>query len=519
MQWVGALGAATLMVACGGGSDGGSSLYSGATDGGGSSGGGGTGTTASYGVTVDVQRVGASVTQISSAETVQVVATVTSKSGSPVQGVVVTFAETGASLLAFLPQSATALTDANGRASIDLKAADPLQTGATTVGVSANVAGTSIESTKSIQITAGSTGGGTVAAPATMNFVGSNPSGTAIVIRGTGGSGRSESAILTFRVVDASNAPVTAATVSFQLNSSSGGATISPTSAVSNSDGTVTTTVSSGTTPASIVVTATTAGAGGVTISGQSDTLIVSNSVVVAGGFEIVAEKYNLNGHLTGDSTQITAYVRDAFGNPVPDGLAVNFTTDYGAVASSTLGGCTTVNGKCTVDFRVQDPRGSGIATVVGEVRVGDTTTLAATLQINMAGATGTSYMAISSLGGSPITLLALPQNSCKQAFELLLSDGNGHAPAAGTTIAAPFASSDVTVTVKTGTPVLDQLVTGFPPVEFGIEVDLSSTTLNPICKTVAGTVPSGEDAFFRLEFKTPSGQIFSQRIGLSYSK
>jgi hypothetical protein len=332
-----------------------------------------------------IQRAGTSTSEISSTETVQAVATVRSATGSPVEGVVVTFGEDGSSLLTLSPAAGTALTDSEGKASVDLRASSSSGTGATTVTASATVASSAISGASAIQITSGAGGGGTVATPAAVNFVGSVPSDTAIVIKGAGGSGRSESAILTFSVVDSGNAPISEAEVDFSINANSGGASISRTSGLTDSSGQISVTVSSGTQPASIVVTAT-SGA----VSTQSDTLIVSNDVVLPAGFEIVSEKYNLDGRLTGDSTTITAFVRDQFGNPVADGVAVNFTSDFGVVASSTLGGCTTENGTCSVDFKVQNPRGEGIATVVGEVRIGDSTVVSDALQINMAGATGT---------------------------------------------------------------------------------------------------------------------------------
>lgn len=505
LKGIGALLVSFVLAACGGGggNPGGAPFGPGA----GASGPGGSGASA---MSVQVQRAGASTTQITSTETVQAVAVVSSN-GAPVQGVVVTFAEQGAGLITFAPASATALTDASGRAVIDVNAADPSQTGATAVSASAQVNAADVTASRPFQITAGATNPGTAPTPAAITFVGSVPSGTAIVVKGAGGTGRSESAILTFKIVDASNAPINGAAVNFSINPANGGATFQPASGVSNSSGLVTTTVSSGTQPASIVVRATSAAV--ATVTSQSDTLIVSNDIPVAGGFEIVAEKYNLDGRFTGDSTKINAFVRDRFGNPVPDGVAVSFGTDFGVIAASTLGGCTTVNGRCSVDFTVQNPRGNGIATVVGSVQVSNQSTLANQLQINMAAATGTPYLALDPANRLPITQLTL--SSCKESFPMLASDGNGRSTAAGTTIAAPFASSNVTVAVKTGTPVLDQLAANFPPTPFGIEVDVSAATLIPRC--VAGGTVQASGTFFNLEFKSPRNIIYSQRIGVAY--
>ena len=511
LKWVGTWVAAVFIAGCGGG--GGSAGTSNFGSGSGSSGGGGSaGTTASYTMSVDVQRAAVSTSQISSTETVQAVATVTGSNGSAVEGVVVSYSQAAGSLLKFAPLAATALTNASGKATLDLSAASAANTGATTVLATAAVGSVAVAGSKSIEITAGIPSSGGSPTPAAINFIGSVPESTAIVIKGAGGNGRSESAILTFRIVDASNAPINAAIVNFVMNDSViSGAKIVPAKATSNSDGLVSVTVASGTLPTSIVVTATSEDVSAVT--SQSDSLLVSNSVPVSGGFEIVAETYNLDGRKTGDATTISAYVVDQFGNPVPDGVAVSFQTDFGAVASSTLGGCATVNGICTVDFRVQDPRGLGIATVVASVRVGTGEVLDQNLEINMAGATGTPYLALN-LDETDLTNLTL--TSCKQSFELLMSDGNGNSTSAGTTIEAPFASTGVTATVKTGSPVLDQLAAGFPPTLFGIELDLTSATLAPACNAAGGSTGT---AFFRLKFTSSGGIAFTQRVGITYPR
>lgn len=506
---IGALSLAVLLAGCGGGGgDAGTAPF-----GTGSGSTGGTAATATaYSMTTAVTRGGVSTTEITSTETVQAVATVVTGSGAPVEGAVVVFTQAGAGpALTFAPVAATALTSASGVASVDFSAASATSTGATTVTASTTIAAVAATASKSIQIVAGTVSGGTPAVPAAINFIGSLPNATAIVVKGAGGSGRSESAVLTFRVVDASNAPINAAAVTFTLNASNGGAVLKQTSAVSNSDGQVTVTVSSGSLPASIVVTASVAG---TSVTSQSDTLIVSNSVPVSGGFEVVANKYNLDGRKTGDVATITAYVRDQFGNPVPDGVAVSFTTDYGVVATSTLGGCTTLNGTCNVTLRVQDPRppAGGLVTVTGTVRVGTSTQLIQNLKFNFAGSR-TSYLALNPSTGTASSTLTL--TSCKQSLELLLSDGAGLAPAAGAAITVGFASSDLAVSVPTGSPTLDQLASGFPPLLFSFLVDVTSTALRPACNPTGTVMPSG--LYFRAQHATPGGTVFTQRFDLSY--
>ena len=453
---------------------------------------------------VQVERAGTAVTQITSVETVKAVARLTNSSGAPVAGVVVTFTEGSVGLLAFQPTAATALTDSDGKATVDVGAKANTSSGATTVTATATVSGTAVTASQAISVSASSIATPT---PATIAFVSSSTSGQAIAIKGAGGNGRAEAAILAFKVLDSTGAPIGGATVNFSVNlQQAAGATISPATAVSDSSGRVTTTVLSGALPGSIVVVATAAAATNVSV--QSDTLLVSNSVPVSGGFEIAAAKYNLDGGFTGDSTKITAYVRDQFGNPVPDGVAVSFQTDYGAVATSTMGGCTTANGMCTVDFRVQDPRGTGLARVVATIGVGTETVLQQSLGIHMPVA------ANSSLIGKDSTelLTKVAMTSCKQTFEARLQDSAGLAMAAGTVLAVDFTStSDLTAAIKSGTPVLDSLNLAPTPVVFEINAtnaalgcNASGTGQGTADVTLSATTPHGVKQPYRVEITYP---------------
>jgi hypothetical protein len=506
-QWIWAALLALMLGACGGGgSDAGTSIYDGGTSTGtDSSTEGSSSSTASYVVTVALQRSGAEINSITSTESVQAVATVKNSSGAAVEGVVVTFSQSG-SLLTLAPSSGTALTGSDGKASIDISAASTSTAGATTVTASAAVGSTTYSGSKSLQITTSAT---TVATPSAINFVSVSPSTRAIVIKGAGGNGRSESATLTFQVVDANNAPIKGATVNFSVNPANS-VTLNVTSAVSNASGNVTTTLQSGAVATSVVVTAT--AQANSAASAPSDTLIVSNGVAVDGAFEVVATKYNLDGLFTGHETTVSAFARDAFGNPVADGTAISFTTDFGAVGTSTLGGCTTLNGRCSVKFWVQDPRGTGLATVIGTVRVGVSSILSESININMAGATGGVYLATDSDGNSVTTL---NMASCKQAFEFLLLDSDtGRSVAAGSTIAAGGSASGFTVSVTDGGTVLDSL--SFAPTGFVAEVEVSDDVAVTGCSTAGTGRGSG---FITLRYTTPNSIVFSQRFVVTYPK
>lgn len=486
-----------FLAACGGGgSESGSCLLCG---------GGSSGTDATYAVTVEVQRSGTKTSSVSSSETVKAVATVVDDGGDPVAGVVVTFSEDGAGLLRFAPTSATALTDESGVASIDIAASDSTVTGATSVAAAVSIDGTAYSGAASFAIKAGSTD--VAATPAAINYVSTSPSDVSIVIKGAGGTGRTESATLTFKVVDVNNSPIEGATVNFTASPSSA-VTLNVSSAVSDSSGLVVTTVQSKTVATSVVIKAT--AVADASVYGMSDTLVISTGVAVAGGFEIVADKYNLDGRLTGDSAVVSAYVRDANGNPVADGVAVSFTTDFGVIGSSSKGACTTTDGTCSVTFKVQNPRGDGLATVVGKVTLPSDEVLTEAINVNMSGATG--GLIATDESAVELTAFVIPAGTCSSTQTFLLQDAEGRSAPAGTTVKVDAVSSNVSASVTSGSPVLDSL--SFEPTSFTVAVDASSEDLLPVCSS-GGTVQVG--GFVTLSFTTPGNIKYVQRLSLSY--
>lgn len=506
-----ALAFGLMLAGCGGGGGNAGSPPFGSGGGAAPAPGAGTGTTDSTSVSIGLSVVnssGVSVNTLSSVETGVVRATLTTSAGAPAAGIVVTFGESGATLLKFSPASKTALTNSQGQAQIEISANDPAIVGATLLTAQAAGVTVTTAQSKAIEISAAGSSA-VVPVPNAINFVQVVPASSSIVIKGAGGAGRSESANLTFKVVDGSNTPIKGARVNFAVNPASS-VTLNIGAAESNSDGLVTTTVSSGSSPTAVVVTATAATNAAATT--QSDTLVVSNGVVLPAGFELVAKKYNLDGTLTGDTTDVTAFVRDEFGNPVPQGVAVSFVTNFGAVGTATSGGCTTNNaGQCTVPFSVQDPRGTGLATITGTIKKGDGSQINRSIFINMSAATG-GYVGTLVSGVIPASITTSP-TTCKANIDMLLADAQGRAPAAGTTISSS-APTGLTLSVIDGSPVLDQRASGFPPVSFTIEVDTQGLG----CKTTVAN-PTGATANVTLKYTTPGGTVFSQRIVVNYSR
>ena len=176
---------------------------------------------------------------------------------------------------------------------------------------------------------------------------------------------------------------------------------------------------------------------------------------------------------MSGDSSILTVRIVDANGNPVADGVPVVAVTNFGSVGTSGRGGCTTVNGACTVEYRVQNPRptdGTPVS-VVFSTQTGQGTQISDTLPlwVNSVNELGlyTPPTPPAALA-SPTTELTLKVNdaaTCKfDSVNLLLGTPAGFAAPAGTTIAVRSLNGISTPTITDGSPTLDRAAirTGF---------------------------------------------------------
>ncbi len=362
--------------------------------------------------------------------------------------------------------------------------------------------------------TGGSTGGsGTVpgatvpSTPSAMTFEAVSPDGVPLLIQGATAVGRTDTATLAFKVVDQVGAVVPGQTVNFSVSPPTA-VTLNIPSAKTDANGIVTTSVTSKTTPTTVVVT-------GV-LAANSAVRAVSNSLNVSGGdpvqaaFQIVAAKYNLNGRLIGDTVKISAYVGDGNGNPVPDGFTVNFTTDEGVID----GGCSTLVGVCSVNFRVQNPIVTGVATISANGVTG-TGVVSDSININMSGALGTDYQLATLNSANAPVVTSTTLSSCKQDVIYYLSDGNDRAAAAGSTVEVATTSGGATASIKLGSPVQDALDGAFSPTLVVVSYDLSNLTAAKKCD-VAGTSTASE-ATATILLKTPNGIEKLQPITLVY--
>jgi len=264
--------------------------------------------------------------------------------------------------------------------------------------VSATVAGVTIPATTTLNVIA--------PIAASINFVSAAPSDKSIVIAGAGGNGRTETALLTFKVVDINGVGLKGQTVTFTNNFPTIAQLNTP-NAISQDDGTVVATVNSLTIPGTFRIDATL----GNGLTSLSDTIVVTTGQPIQAAFSLSAGTYNIEGwDYDNTITTLQALIADTNGNPVADGTPVVVTTDSGAVGTSNLGGCTTTNGGCTVPFRSQDPRfgigntankRAGMATVTFNSSNSTTTALTGTLDVFLS---GSQVMHVYSLNNGAVT-------------------------------------------------------------------------------------------------------------------
>jgi len=634
-----ALLAALLLSACGGGGGNPGAVTGGS--GGGTTGtgntGGGTVVTANPTVTVAfTSGTGASTNNLSGATPLTVKATVLDKDKKPVQNAIVSFA-TDNKLATFSPSAGTALTDANGVASVTMRAANLAAGGAAAVTASTTVADATITGTgnysvgataltfgtlsakesrlpaygttvlsvdllsgsakytdqqvnvnfSSSCITAGkatvsatvATSSGTaqtvyrdkgcantdivtvssdaVAKPATttleiaapsaasVQFVSAAPANQAIVIRGQGGNGRTETATLTYKVVDNTGAPLAGKQVDF--TSSTSLVTVNKATDTTDATGTVSTTVNSGTTPTSFRVLATLPGtataANPTNISTLSDSIVVTNGLPVQSAFSIGTDIFNVEGldintSGTTPAAHITVSLGDANGNLVPDGTPIVFQTNVGAVGTSSSGGCNTLNGSCTVDFRAQEPRSPvfglpktacnavtedvkrpGMATICASTSDGSQT-LAVRTALFLSGSTAVFYMNGTKLSGAEVDLGRIGSAETR-SFQLQISDINQNPMPAGSRVEITSMLNGNAAAASPAT------VANIAPHNAGSVDDPTGATIAGnqgsihtfrIASTQPTECKNASQASFNVSVTTPSGAVTSIPFKLSFT-
>jgi len=195
------------------------------------------------------------------------------------------------------------------------------------------------------------------AAIGSIKFISATPSN--ITLKGVGSAGGSATSTIIFQVLDTSSGPRAGATVTFTLNTSVGGITMSPASAVSDANGQVQTIVSGGTVATTVRVTATTTASGGTKISTQSNALTVSTGIPTSHNLSLAVKCQNVEAwDHDGVTVPVTVSMVDRFSNPVPDGTSADFrTTLSGIQPNCSTGTPTSGSGQCVVTWTSAEPR------------------------------------------------------------------------------------------------------------------------------------------------------------------
>ena len=392
-------------------------------------------------------------------------------------------------------------------------------------------------------VTTPATGSLVIAQPSasSVQLVEALPTDKSIVIRGQGGINRTETATLRFRVFDLFNRPLANKQVNFVVMPA-GLVNLNKATDRTDQNGEVITTINSGTVPTTFRVQAVlpgTAAGNNPDISTTSDTIVVTTGLPVQRAFSLSVTQGNVDGWrydsgTTTPAATVNVLLADAFGNPVPDGTPVVFQTNMGAIGSSDKGGCTTVNGGCSVPFRTQLPRvalpnlpatpcntgpGSrpdttraGVATICASTTDGvntqfDSTTI--TFSDDIVSRVYVNGAATPSNLSAPINLGSASANASK-VFTLQLTDVNGNPLPAGTTIAVTGAvnASGVEVTPETVPSIFTGNVTG--PQGSSHSITVAATGDKPC--TVASV------ANFSVRATTPRGQITSIPFTLNFT-
>lgn len=334
-------------------------------------------------------------------------ATLKNAAGAPLSGVVVTFATAGSNIGTFFPAGATALTNANGIASITL--APGTASGADTVSASATVAGATI----------------------TSNAFGFSATGTTSAAQialsiSTGAISSTTPATLTATVRNATGALVSGVVVTFATGNT-GFATFSPSgaTALTDANGIARISLLAGSTfgadtvtaKATIDGTAVTSAPVGFTVSGTGNasrlTLATSNTAISASA-----------------PATLTATLVDAAGTAIP-GVVVQFATQgsgYGTFFPSGGTALTSSAGIATISLNAGSSIGAD--TVTATATVNGTAISSGPVGYTVSAAPVTSTAASITFGAATPTTIAIKGTGGTEnsAVVFTVRDSNGNA-------------------------------------------------------------------------------------------
>ena len=193
------------------------------------------------------------------------------------------------------------------------------------------------------------------AEPVRLEYVSSIPQ--TLYLAGAGGTSRAD---VVFRLLDASGKPVANRQVSFRVLDTATGVRLEGAASdgtlvrTSDSAGEVVAPVLAGTVPAAVRI-----GASAGTLSATSFELRVAVGRPSQSGVSLAPAVLNIEGlSIDGAETELVVSLADRVGNPVPDGVQVNFVAESGVLIPPS---CVTSGGtsRCSVKLRSQGVRPS----------------------------------------------------------------------------------------------------------------------------------------------------------------
>lgn len=199
-----------------------------------------------------------------------------------------------------------------------------------------------------------------VAAPVAqaLEFVSASPEKICLA-----GSGCEVSSVVSFRLKDQYNNPVSGREVAFSLDIPNV-ATLSPTTYKTNDQGLAQVSVTAKTIPSPVRVRADVTLDNGTKLSTVSNVLAINAGLPTQRAFSFSAAAFNPDGwSRDGVESEIRVQLTDRFANPVPDGTSISFVSEGASVVPAR---CTTTNGICTIKFVTSEYRpANGRVTVV----------------------------------------------------------------------------------------------------------------------------------------------------------
>ena len=292
----------------------------------------------------------------------------------------------------------------------------------------------------------------------TIAYVG--PSNVSLAVYGVGGA---ESAILTFEARDSLGFPITinrSDTITYSISGTpvTGGAYITPTTAMTNSSGRAATVIQSGTVAGTIQLTA--------TLRRDLDGVIVRSTpvrIIVYGGlpdqthFALGANPFNVPGYYKiGATSTITALVGDKYGNPVAPGTAVYFgNPQQGVITTNT--GYTGLNGFATATlYTGANHRPNGLGLIYAQTIGENGATVKDSTLILFSGVA--SIDSVRTLSGNPLAVSDIAQ----ETVVFRVYDDHYNPLAAGTTVTSEIKGASAIAADASPAVILDDVISPY---------------------------------------------------------